>query len=130
MNVPENILEDLKKELNQILFEIDKKYAEQIKVMYFILIVAIPIILLGVLITISENYFIGIGCYLIAFALLLFGIIEHTNQRYFWKKEREHAIWIFNVKLLQISIAETMKLELVESAINSDNNDFTKDSHR
>ena len=116
MEIPENKLKSLKEEANEVLSKIDAKYSQSVKAMYFTLLIIIPLIALGILLSIFENLWIGLGCYMIALAILLSGIVYHINARYFWKKEREHAIWVFNVKLLQISLEHIMTLKSSESA--------------
>ena len=126
MNVPNDVMKNLKNELNEVLESLDSKYYDEIKFLYGLLIVLIPITIIGIIIAIYESYVISLGIFLIVFVIAIFFTIRNMIIRYFWKKEREKAIFIFNIKVLQASLQHIMKVaESAETEIDS-----TEESHR
>lgn len=115
--------EKLKDEFDEVINNIDYEYHKSISSSFLILfLMIIPCIILGGILIYLEKYYPAMLFLTIAFTISIFQVIYVIYARSNWKKQRDNAVYVFNIKLLQLSLhnyLESLESKSVDEKIDS-----------
>lgn len=128
MTISDEEKNTLEEEFNEAIEKIDKWYRREVSASCAMLWIIVPLIMLVVVLMIFDRYYIALLFLSVIFLLSVFLFARLLSARNSWKKEHDRAIYVFNVKLLQISLQKYVDTLISESA--DTEIDSTKNSHK